>query len=260
MIPSLEKSDLTITTLAVDDLIEKVKTMNNTKNFIPYPLTHGLLANMEDDGFPTQLRACNYDRLQLPGTGTHFGYVYEGTLTIEHASGKFDVHKGMYFSAPGDTVIFGDGAGIAITRLGSNGFFNIGGPVEAQGRLKYIDGCTDSLLIPPVMMGDSCLNLLYFPTGVDQTLHTHPSMRVGMVIRGKGECITPEGIIDLVPGRVFVIPADGEHGFRTTSSEMSVIAYHPDSDFGPTHEFHPMINRTIVDGISANAIDEIRTK
>lgn len=109
-------------------------------------------------------------------------------------------------------------------------------------------------------MGDSCLNLLYFPTGINQTLHTHPSMRVGMVIRGKGECITPEGIIDLVPGRVFIIPAEGHHGFRTAESEMSVIAYHPDSDFGPTHEFHPMINRTIVDGVSANAIEAIRTK
>lgn len=234
--------------------------MKNTENFIPYPLSHGLLANMEADVFPTQLWGCTFDRLQLPDTGTHFGYVYEGTLAIEHTAGTFNVQKGMYFSAPGKTVVYGDGSGIAITRLGYNGFFSLGGPVEAQGRLKYIDGCTDSLLISPVQMGDPCFNLLYFPTDVDQTLHTHPSMRVGMVIRGKGECITPDGVIALVPGRVFVIPADGEHGFRTTDSEMSVIAYHPDSDYGPTHEFHPMINRTIVDGVSANAIEEIRTK
>ncbi|UZS66439.1 cupin domain-containing protein [Pseudomonas syringae] len=233
---------------------------NSTESFIPFKLTHGLLSDMADDTFPTQLWGCTYDRLSLPDNGTHFGYVYEGTLTVEHAAGTFNVHKGMYFSAPGKTVMHGEGSGIAITRIGYNGFFNIGGPVEAQGRLKYIDGCTDSLLIPPVMMGDSCLNLLYFPTGINQTLHTHPSMRVGMVIRGKGECITPEGIIDLVPGRVFIIPAEGHHGFRTAESEMSVIAYHPDSDFGPTHEFHPMINRTIVDGVSANAIEAIRTK
>jgi hypothetical protein len=41
---------------------------------------------------------------------------------------------------------------------------------------------------------------------------------------------------------------------------MTVIAYHPDSDFGATHEDHPMINRTMVDGISAAKIDEIRTQ
>jgi hypothetical protein len=33
-----------------------------------------------------------------------------------------------------------------------------------------------------------------------------------------------------------------------------VIAYHPDSDFGPTHENHPMVNRTIV----TNAYQESR--
>lgn len=234
--------------------------MENNPGLIPYPLAHGLLSSMEDDEYPTQLWGCTHDRLQLPDSGTHFGYVYEGKLTLQHASGTFDIHAGMYFAAPGHAQLHGEGSGIAITRLGFNGFFTIGGPVEAQGRLKYIDGCTDSLLVPPVMMGDSCLNLLYFPTGIDQTLHTHPSMRVGMVIRGKGECITLDRVIALEPGRVFVIPAEGKHGFRTHESEMSVIAYHPDSDFGPTHEFHPMINRTIVDGVSANAIEAIKTK
>lgn len=233
---------------------------NNAESFISYPLSHGLLADMQADVFPSQLRACSYDRLQLGAGATHFGYVHEGSLTLQHASGAFVLKSGMYFSAPGEAVLAGDGAGIVISRLGYDGFFQIGGPVESKGRLKYIDGCTDSLLIPPVMMGDACFNLLYFPTGIDQTLHTHPSMRVGMVIRGQGECITPTGTIPLRAGQVFVIPTDGVHGFRTTDSEMSVVAYHPDSDFGPTHETHPMINRTIVNGLSASKIDEIRTK
>ena len=29
---------------------------------------------------------------------------------------------------------------------------------------------------------------------------------------------------------------------------MDVIAYHPDSDWGPTHREHPMLNRTLVKG------------
>jgi len=110
------------------------------------------------------------------------------------------------------------------------------------------------------MLGDPCLNLLYFPPGVTQTQHTHPSMRVGMVISGEGECVTPSATIPLVPGGVFVIPTDGLHGFVTRSSAMTVIAYHPDSDFGPTHEVHPMINRTIVNGLSASFLPEIRTR
>lgn len=229
-------------------------------SFVPFALSHGLLADMKGDDFPTQLWAWSQERLQLPADATHFGYVHEGSLTIEHAAGEFKLRSGMYFAAPGETVVHGSGTGIAVSRLGYQGFFQVGGPVEARGRLKYIDGCTDSLLISPVEMGDACLNLLYFPPGVNQTQHTHPSMRVGMVIRGHGECVTPTGTIPLIPGRVFVIRADGAHGFRTQGSDMSVIAYHPDSDFGPTHEAHPMINRTIVNGLSASVIAEIRTK
>jgi hypothetical protein len=49
-----------------------------------------------------------------------------------------------------------------------------------------------------------------------------------------------------VPGLAFVIPADSLHSFTTENEALRVIAYHPDSDFGPTHEDHPMVNRTIL--------------
>ena len=81
-----------------------------------------------------------------------------------------------------------------------------------------------------------------------------------MVFSGEGECETPEGIIPLKPGVMFRIPYEGHHKFRTAGSEMRVIAYHPDSDFGPQHENHPMINRTMVEGVSASKIDAIRTE
>jgi hypothetical protein len=72
--------------------------------------------------------------------------------------------------------------------------------------------------------------------------------------------------IELKVGTTFVIPTDSWHSFRTFADKegkettMTVIAYHPDSDFGPTHEDHPMINRTWVDGVSANEIKDIQTK
>jgi hypothetical protein len=33
----------------------------------------------------------------------------------------------------------------------------------------------------------------------------------------------------------------------TEDSHLDVIAYHPDTDFGPTDDNHPMINRTWFD-------------
>lgn len=234
--------------------------LQKTRSFFPYPLRHGLLEDLRYDQFPTLLSAFSHDALRLDVGATHFGYVYEGKARLTCASGSFELGSGMYFSLPGEGVVEGASRGIVTSRLGYRGFFQVGGPAEQKGRLKYIDGCTDSLLIPPVMMGDPCLNLLYFPPGIEQTQHTHPSLRVGIVIRGAGRCVTPGETIPLLPGSPFVIPAEGLHSFHTDASSMTVIAYHPDSDFGPTHENHPMINRTIVDGVSAAQLVRIRTR
>ena len=141
---------------------------------------------------------------------------------------------------------------MVIQNLGFNGMYSMGGPIEDKGRLRYIDKCTDSLLCPPPLLGDPCLNHLHFPAGIDQSEHTHPSTRAGIVARGRGVCTTPDGQYDLLPGVIFFIPTDGRHKFATSDSSMDVIAFHPDSDFGPTHEHHPMINRTLVGGAKMN--------
>lgn len=228
-------------------------------NFISYDLTHGDLAEIGPDGFATRLSSFRAAPLALAPGGTHFGFVWRGAATVSCVAGAFTLGAGMYFSVPGDGEIEG-GEGIVATRLGFRGLFSIGGPIEAAGRLRYIDGCTDSLLVPPVVCGDPCLNALYFPPGVDQTEHTHPTARVGMVAAGSGECVTPDGVSALAPGLAFVIPADARHRFRTADGPLVVVAYHPDSDVGPTHESHPMITRTIVGGVPASRLEALHTR
>lgn len=231
-----------------------------SNSFTSYKLINGLLADLSNDEFPTQLRSWDGGWLSLPNTGTHFGYVWQSESILMVKGGTFQLAAGMYFSIPGEAKLMGTGKGIVVTRLGYQGVFSIGGPIERNGRLRYIDGCMDSLIIPPPMLGNPCLNALYFPHGINQTAHTHPSMRVGMIASGSGECITQDETIPLAPGQVFVIPAGTVHSFKTTDSPMVVIAYHPDSNYGPTHEMHPMISRTWVNGVPASQLEEIRTR
>lgn len=190
--------------------------------------------------------------------GTHYGYAFRETA-IETPFGSFTLQPGMYFRVPGPFSIL-YGIGIVITRIGEGSIFQIGGPIERHGRLRYIDGCTDTLLISPLRAGDACLNHLHFPVGIKQTMHTHPSVRVGIVAKGQGRCITPEGEFPLVPGTCWYLPVDGKHCFYTDDHTMDIIAWHPDSDTGPRDQDHPMINRTIVDGTSARYLDAIATK
>ena len=69
-----------------------------------------------------------------------------------------------------------------------------------------------------------------------------------------------EGKIPLITGHAFVIKTNPPHSFNTLSETIDVIAFHPDSDTGMTDDDHPMVNRTMVDGVSARYIGEIRTK
>ena len=223
--------------------------------------SHGLLRDMSEDEFPTQLRGWDDETLNLPSSGTHLGYVWQGVPVLKTPVGGFILQAGMYFCLPGDGIVWGKGQGIVVTRLGYQGVFSIGGPIESTGRLLYIDGATDSVLIHPPRCGDPVLNALYFKPGINQTPHTHSSLRVGMIVSGQGRCVIPEHEeIPLEPGQVFVIPANQLHSFRTIDNPMVVVAFHPDSGCGPTDEVHPMILKTTVNGVSASQLEKIRTR
>lgn len=218
--------------------------------------------NLRSSEFPTTAdawnvyRDCDEWRWEKEGDSA-YGYVVAATRLITSA-GVFHLRPGMYFAAPAPVAVRG-GSGLVIVRHGFRSLFSVGGPIEPTGRLRYIDGCTDTLLIGPPRAGDPCLNHLHFPPNIVQTMHTHPSVRIGCVARGRGECVTPSTRIPLRPGMCWHLPVDSPHCFYTYRESMDIVAWHPDSDTGPRDEDHPMINRTLVDGVSASQIDSIRT-
>lgn len=238
------------------------------KAFSHYKWKNGFIGALSPE-YPANLSSWErylflHDNEDPEKTDTHYIYVYDGDAVLFYEKNFYPMPKGSYACVPGAGYL-ASGKGIVITKTSYKGMFSIGGPAEHEGRLKYIDGCTDSLLIPPVMLGDPCLNLLYFPPNIDQTMHTHPSDRIGVIMSGKGKCVAinddGEELIDLVPGMLFCIHANGKHKFQTPYGEdLRVLAFHPDSDYGPTHQFHPMLNRTIVEGVSASLMPEIQTK
>ncbi len=236
-----------------------------------YSLQPNSIEDLSRDPLPMVLSTWHGNRLALPATGTHFGYVFQGHPKLSHHGDteSYTLHPGMYFSLPGAGQIGreanspddpGHSSGIVVTRLAHHGVFSLGGPIESTGRFAYINEGTNSLLIPPTYRGDPCLHALFFPPYVDQTLHTHPSYRIGIVVSGNGECETPDGIMALVPGTGLVIPTNDSHKFRTGASPLAMVMFHPDSDIGFTHQHNPMLNRTFVAGVSAAQLPELQTK
>ncbi len=213
--------------------------------FVARLLEHGVLHDARRSVDQTICRGFHGSSLELTDDGSHYGYVHSGSTTLRTTSGTFTLEEGMYFTSAGPTTLDG-GSGFIATRLGHRSLFGVGGPIEPVGRLRYIDGCTDSLLIAPNVLGDPCLNHLHIPASTEQTRHTHPSLRIGIIAAGRGHCVTPERSHALSAGLVFAIEPDCAHSFHTDDSFLDVVVYHPDSDHGPTHEEHPMINKTII--------------
>ena len=228
---------------------------NNASLSGPLPrvieLKDGLLLDNLDPAFPSTLRCCVGSSLDLPAGATHYGYVSSGSVRI-HSNGFETVpHQGLYFSIAGSGRIEGHGSTFVVSRNGYRGISSLCGPIEDEGRLRYIDGCSDTVLISPLVLGDPCLNLLVLPPGTRQTPHTHPSVRVGLVVGGRGVCRPVAGPLELNPNSIFILPPDAIHNFDSDDESITIVAYHPDSDCGPSDSSHPMLNRTMVDGVSA---------
>jgi len=227
-------------------------------------LRNGLLHEHDDGRFRTSVFGFTPGcQLDLPAGATHMGVVVSGEIALSYNATERRLVQGDFFSVIGSAAIrSSNGLGMLSSAHNYVGFNVFGGPLEETGRLRYIDGCTDTLLVPPVRKGDACLNHLHFPPDIVQTPHTHPSIRTGIVYRGRGECVVPSvgTPIPLVPGYAFVIETDAVHSFNTTDWPMDVIAFHPDSDTGMTDDDHPMVNRTIVAGVSARHLEAIRTQ
>ena len=193
--------------------------------------------------YPCALEVIGGEHVREGAACTTYGYVIEGPARVEAVGMRCELDEGAVFAVPGRLIVTTSGRVVLITRIGFLGIVTVSA-IESRGRLSYIDGCSDSILVSPPRRGDPVLNHLHFPAGVRQTLHRHPSVRLGVVARGAGAAFGPGWERGLSRGQVFLIDAMEAHAFRTEVSSMDVVAFHPEGDWGPTDEVHPMRNRT----------------
>lgn len=197
-----------------------------------------------DTMYPGELHKITNGEFVVPANATVYGMVLEGTVSI---TPNKTLEKNEYFSFTREysSGIDIKGTSAVIVRYGFRGQNTFGGPMEKQGRLSYINYCSDSMLIYPPRQGDPIANLLHFPPDIEQDWHTHPSYRMGIVFRGYGRCDLKNQSLEMSEGFIFCMEEKELHRFVTAASSLSILSFHPDSDWGPTDENHAMLNRTI---------------
>jgi mannose-6-phosphate isomerase-like protein (cupin superfamily) len=195
----------------------------------------------------------------LDAEASHYIVVCDGEFQVSQSNCVYRLHAGFFGSFPGFASIEGSGRALILSNIGYRSPTLAGGPIEDHGRLRYVDGCTASLLLPPPVRGEPCLNFMHLPRHISQTMHTHPSLRAGVILSGNGQCETLTGILKFHQGTTFFIPPNIPHSFQSESEPLRIAIFHPDSDSGPTHTDHTMLNRTFIQGESARFKSKIHT-
>lgn len=187
-----------------------------------------------------------------------FLIVMYGTIKV-YMQGKARIvlERGECIEINQDCVLESLGSGLIISTEYYKGLFRATLELPMEGHLRFIDGCTDTVLLPSIVKGMPCLNFLYVPKYTTQAKHTHPSIRIGLVYSGVGECIVNDDCHKLLPGVFFIVHQDTIHQFLTTDNDLRIFVFHPDSDFGPSDEEHPMINKSLIDGDSVTNLRRI---
>lgn len=116
-----------------------------------------------------------------------------------------------------------------------------------MGNLSYIDGGTNTTAVNPGRLGDPVINYVHFPDGMRQTLHTHPSHRVGIILQGCGTVELDDSDFPLKQGDVFFMQRNVLHNFTCPhNQDVILFVFAPDSGTGPTDEVNPLKIRTYV--------------
>ena len=109
-----------------------------------------------------------------------------------------------------------------------------------QGNLSYIDGGTNTTAINPGRLGDPVINYVHFPAHMYQTLHTHPSHRVGLILKGNGRVELDNHEYFSVPeGSAFFMRRNTLHNFICDDQDVILFVFAPD-------EVNPLKIRTYI--------------
>lgn len=226
-----------------------------------FPVNVQVNMSYDDEKFPTKISTWTEGYRRLDDDASHYIVVHDGRAMLTQGADIRTLNEGHYGLFPGKTeLVAGSGAALIVSSLGYRGMPLFGGPIEDTGRLRYIDNCRNTILLPPPVKGEPCLNFLDLCAGITQTPHTHPSIRIGLILSGNGACGTADGTLPLSTGTVFVIPPDTLHSFESRDEPLKIVIFHPDSVDGPTHTSNTMMNNTFVEGRAARELSQLHTQ
>lgn len=223
-----------------------------------FPMNQDHEIDFSDSIASLKIASCS-GGMKLADGASHFIIAFGAALEVNTGEEREHLRPECFGVFSGPAVLEGDGRALVVSMDNYACPRLKGGPVEQEGRLRYVDGCSATILLSPPVKGEPCFNFMHLPGKIAQTMHTHESVRIGLILSGEGICETPAKTFDFTAGTVFIIPPNTQHSFQSPNGTLRIVIFHPDSDTGPTHDDHTMLNSTFISGVSAKEIEDIRT-
>lgn len=150
-----------------------------------------------------------------------------------------------WFTHPSGTSTMDDGFVIELLNT-SKLPMNQGGLVEEYGRFDYMPGIKTSILAHPPLDGYPALNYMNMEMQRLQEEHSHPSLRIGYILKGRCLCLTETCEHVLHEGNVFIIEPHERHAFQTLLSSVEIVTWHPSAQ-GPNASSNLLTTGTLLD-------------
>jgi hypothetical protein len=208
----------------------------------------GYTIDRRDSEHPSRIVVASGMYSHLDPMATMYWYSLAGTARIRTKGFDVTADVGTFGACPGPFDVVCQGLVIMFERISYRGLVSAG-RLEDRGRLAFMDGCSDTVLIAPPQAGDPVLNHLHIPSTVKQSPHFHTSDRLGVVTGGSGVAwIGRDDVseVRLQRGSIFCVEAHEVHSFETNEESLDIVVFHPDSDWGPTDAVHPMRTRSVL--------------
>lgn len=186
----------------------------------------------------------NRRSVEVPTGFCGFGVTVGKNCSVHDSEGKILLPENYYFRLGPGVKIRGKSALVVLVAMPPRE--TKFGKIPQRGAIEYEPGGQETTLVYPDIFGEPTLNFLSMePHFRDQLMHWHDAIRINIVISGEVFCETPSHApVTCNRGSIIILPNGALHRFRTNSTGMKFVAFHPDSEFGPTPKNNPMFNKT----------------
>ena len=127
-----------------------------------FPMNQDHEIDFSDSIASLKIASCS-GGMKLADGASHFIIAFGAALEVNTGEEREHLRPECFGVFSGPAVLEGDGRALVVSMDNYACPRLKGGPVEQEGRLRYVDGCSATILLSPPVKGEPCFNFMHLP-------------------------------------------------------------------------------------------------